>query len=80
LAGNLAKICKAESGIEEGKERKNVDEIKKNDERSGMALGPIIKMLREKTGRNTFLLDEVFNAPATVAKYEREQKQKEEKG
>jgi hypothetical protein len=64
LAKNLAKIKRAEAGEKEIEENKT--EISDDNKTH---LGPIIKMLTEKTGRLKFTMDEILNPSATILKY-----------
>ena len=63
MESNLAKICRAEAGEKE-------DELDKVDANT-LALAGVAKMLKEKTGRETFTMQELMNPAQTIEKYKR---------
>lgn len=60
----LYKICKAEAGQDDTEE-------KEKHKANRMAFGQTIKMLKEKTGRDNFTLQEIMNPPETIEKYKK---------
>ena len=66
LESNLNRICKAEAGKEDNEmeDRENLA--------NRMAFGGTLQMLKEKTGKESFTLQELSDPAGTLKKYKRD--------
>ena len=63
----LMKICKAEAGEKTVEDEVSMDVREKN----AKVYGDTIAMLRERTGRQSFTINEVLDPAGTIKKYKK---------